>query len=545
MKACFFKMIQKIAINGFILKRLCDKISHKWSFWGRASVIRETDRMEEKTMPYFRDSTRPEDYWGDGQWKIYKTMKGMDILPASDNLTIPGHIGGAGSQAGREGPDPAGQIPRNTAVMDTGFAGLPKATVPKMPDPMPPGAADSGGGTRSGDLNAHWDAAAHAMTWPGPMTPSVGSATDAIADIGSLIDGMKKRRPAFAARAKTPAAKPVSASEAEADGGMAAYRMPAEGKPAAQPGMGGDDDAAQRRRQSYQAGLQFGGRDPADEGQARQDWQEVPAARAAGYLVRAFYDGNIKTGGKLTDPFIHGYNLYQADFTPAEHLSPEENEAVERGNAEVVSSLEEIADKGEKFREYQKDGDAALQTGGKPTLLGELVDKGSIAASHAGEALLDTRGGKVWQAFSAGSDAASTAMKTYREKMLAYRQWRDDAICDPAANPLFGAWCQRKIRAGEDKRTVAMQTRRNMAVVHALKEVGIDIGVKQLKNWFGRATGHDSEGPLIRFSQNIGMDVAEGQIENAWHTYREDVAEKGREALDAINDAHEWHLNNN
>lgn len=381
--------------------------------------------MEKKEMPYFRDSSRPEDYWSDGQWQIYRTMKGMDILPSGDDLAIPPHIekgsvkvaDGAGIVAG----DTTGTKPVVKAPKPVSLAALPMAQ--------------------------------NKLSLTQPENPA--------------------KPPVYGARAYEP--------YTQADSG----------------------------KDSFAQGLRYGGRDPADQWKAVADLSAIPQVKAMGYIGRSFHEGNTKLAGKAVDPFIHSWNIMQSNFTPAEHLGAGENAAVQEKNKGAVPGLAETSDGSKETTKYLMSKESTFIKNGQHTPLGELVNKSNRLAHHASEALVDTFGGKLWNAASVSSDAVSGALKEYRDKMLAYREMTDDEICDPAANPFWGSLCQKQIRSGIRKREVAMKTRKNLATLHALKKVGINIGVDQLKKYFAKATGQSGESAAVQFWQNLAMELVQ------------------------------------
>ncbi len=486
--------------------------------------------MDEKRMMLFRDSSKPEDYWSDGQWKIYKTMKEMNILEEPDDLTAPAHIRLSGSSMpkGERDSSSAGVAGRN--AFGNGFSS-PVFGEAKVHNQS---LLDTSGDRQSvvkDDPDARWDAAAKSMKWQKISMPSAGNADKAVTDIGKLLDGMKDQHRNRTAQKVGWGTMPAAGVKNT----MSPRSTVASGD------RGIQHNLADSGQESYRAGLRLGGIDPADTARAHQDWQDIPAARAAGHVTQAFYHGVLGVGGKAVDPLIHAYNIYQADYTPKEGLSSAKNAEAERQNAGAVKGFGEIGKKLEDNRIKLERADSALSRKGPYPVLGELTKTGSAAANQAAPAIIDTVGSKVLSAVLQGADTAGTALKSYHDKMLAFRYLRDDEICDPVINPIFGSWCQKEIREGRDQREVAMETRKWIAFACAMKEAGFSIGADRLKKWFGGATGLRGERLSLQFFQNMAMEVVEDRAGKIWETHGEDVSKKVRDAIGAINQGNEWH----
>lgn len=483
---------------------------------------------EEKMMPYFRDSAKPEDYWNENQWKMVEAMREMDILPASDAGVMPGQAAKPGGMM-MDGLGASGSETREAGVASLAMPGA------------GPDSRKAGQDSRKAGQDARWETMAKNLDWD-LKPPSADRDFDTIAGIGSLFDGMKQETlPRFSAgkvgrTAGRPlvvqaSAKPVQAVMEPAggdNGGDAVYQADVSAR----------DDVGRQRNESYAAGLRFDGRNNEDAAQAIADWMEKPVVRAMAYGGQAFMEGVVGLGGKAVDPPVHAWNVGRANFKPTEHLSPEEIERIKKENANIVKSVEEAMAKSNGNLSALIERDTGVHVDGNSILTGRMAKTANLIP----QAVADAFGRGVWQIFSNFSDTVSAGLKTYRSRMLEYQNWTDKAVCDPVANPLFGDFCQRHIRAGGDPREIAMITRRNMATFHALKAAGIQIGEDRVKKWLANAVGHSGERALVRMGQNLGMDLVIEQAKQIGEQYGEAAAARVKAVGDAINEANEWHM---
>ncbi|WAW09848.1 hypothetical protein NB640_11600 [Oxalobacter vibrioformis] len=477
-----------------------------------------------------RDLPGPEKYWGDSQWRIHRTMKDMGILSESDNLTIPAHIA---AEPGKVAAETAAffsakerQKPDFLFGEDTGVT-VPKKSPVEQSSPLF-GEADQA------DRATLWKRAAKAA---GPGNTDTGDPTGGI---GKLLDdyGKNHRVSQWAEQKASGTAAPYKAGGlASGSGSVVKRNLSPDVSVATQPPV------TRPENERYAEGLRFLGPDPEDRmNMARDILDASRATRAGSHIATGFALGGAKVASKAGDLPINSYNIYNGHYVPVEHLSPEEIAEADKQNARQITPWSNVVKEGEKGLRSLMEMDTQSNNAGNATLSGEIAKKGSEIAYLAPEAALETWGGRLVNGLSLGLDASNAALKTYHEKMLAFRHWRDEDICDPVKNPIFGSWCQKKLRSGRDLRSTAMDVRQHIALLHALKEATIPLGVGWAKKRIGRATGHAGESSGVRLAQNMELNAAAQWAEDIRETYGDDVLQKGLDIMDNLIRYNEWHM---